>query len=83
MVKTIFLENENGTDTTTEIAWVADASPELVDTVLEKPVSDDGRSQFKWFRLQNGSLILGVFPRGDTYFEIEQRVAKDFEELDN
>jgi hypothetical protein len=33
--------------------------------------SDDGRSQFMWIRLTTGELILGVFPQGDTYQDIE------------
>ena len=32
----------------------------------------DGRSEYVWLRLTNGDLILGVFPRGDTYFEVEK-----------
>lgn len=35
------------------------------------PHSMDGRSNWVWVRLQNGDLILGVFPQGDTYSLME------------
>ena len=51
----------------------AAASPEIVEKVLAAPVDtqDDGngRSEFRWFRLVDGTLILGIFLHGDTYFE--------------
>ncbi len=50
----------------------APASPELVALVLNASEdSDDGRSEWRWFRLPNGDLILGVYPQGDTYCETE------------
>lgn len=49
----------------------ADADPADVNYVLSKDSNDDeGRSQWQWFRLPNGDLILGVFPQGTTYFDI-------------
>jgi hypothetical protein len=33
--------------------------------------SEDGRSNWCWIRLLNGDLILGVFPQGDTYLDME------------
>jgi hypothetical protein len=30
---------------------------------------EDGRSQFCWIRLVDGTLILGVFPQGETYYK--------------
>lgn len=50
------------------IAWAMDASPDAVDYVLTREVGDnDGRSQWVWLRLANGDLMLGTFPRGETY----------------
>lgn len=55
------------------IATMKDASPEAVKLVVNAdPDSDDGRSQWVWLRLQNGDLILGVFPQGDTYCDVEK-----------
>jgi len=55
-----------------EIARAKDASDESVRIVLDAGANtDDGRSSWKWIRLRNGDLILGVFPRGETYFEVE------------
>ena len=52
------------------------ASQALVDMVLSAPEGDpDGRSEWRWFRLANGDLILGVFPCGDTYFEVEHEAS--------
>lgn len=53
------------------------ASQESIIKVLEAVEGDeDGRSQFFWFRLDNGDLILGVYPQGDTYFATEQDHSK-------
>jgi hypothetical protein len=50
----------------------APASQELVDHVLTAPTEgNDGRSEWLWIRLPNGDLILGVYPQGDTYMEVE------------
>ena len=49
----------------------ADADPDDVIYVLSmSPELDDARSQWQWFRLPNGDLILGVFPQGSTYFDV-------------
>lgn len=32
----------------------------------------------EWIRLANGDLILGVFPCGETYFDIEKAVEADW-----
>lgn len=54
------------------LAYVHVASQESVEHVLAQPPHDaDGRSGWVWLRLPNGDLILGVFPRGDTYFNVE------------
>ena len=55
-----------------QIATVHPASQESVDLVMSAPEGGyDGRSEHVWLRLENGDLILGVFPRGDTYFAVE------------
>ncbi len=47
----------------------------VVDKVLAAQVDDpgehDGRSGWRWFRFADGTLVLGVFPHGDTYLETE------------
>jgi len=35
----------------------------------------DGRSEWRWFRLPNGDLILGVFPQGDTYLQFADTIG--------
>jgi hypothetical protein len=55
-----------------------EAGDDAVAKVLERPVHEDGRSEFVWLRLSNGDLILGVFPCGDTYFEVESLVERDY-----
>lgn len=48
------------------------ASPESVGKVLSAdPTSVDGRSPFVWVRFPNGDLVLGVFPQGETYLDVE------------
>lgn len=34
------------------------------------PNTGDTRSDFFWLRLPDGTLVLGVFPQGDTYLEV-------------
>ena len=52
------------------IAYRQEASDDVARMVLAAP-RNDGCSQFYWFRLANGDLILGVYPQGDTYLETE------------
>lgn len=56
----------------------ADADPSDVEYVLgADPTDPDGytRSQFQWFRLPNGDLILGLFPQDVTYFGVTDRAG--------
>lgn len=53
------------------LATYIDASPEAVDFVLEQSEHDDGRSGWTWVTLPNGDVMLGVWPRGDTYMATE------------
>lgn len=53
------------------VATVADANEDAVKRVLEAPIGENGRSNWKWIRLTDGTLVLGVFPHGDTYIETE------------
>lgn len=53
------------------LATAAVADKTVAEKVINSHVGDDGRSEWHWFRLANGDLILGVFPRGDTYMETE------------
>jgi hypothetical protein len=48
--------------------------PEVVfqEFLNRDPEDDDTRSQVLMFRLPNGDLILGFYPQGDTYVEIER-----------
>lgn len=62
--------DKDGFETKAVLARVSEASAESVERVLSASHDDpDGRSQWLWFRLNNGDLIFGVFPQGDTYFD--------------
>lgn len=66
--------DDTGAATEWPIAWVHPASRDSVDYVLSQSsddADDDGRSNWCWIRLQNGDLILGVYPQGDTYSAVE------------
>jgi hypothetical protein len=54
------------------------ASVASVRAVLDLPEGADGRSEYRWIRLANGDLILGVFPTGDGYFAVETNVEDDY-----
>lgn len=72
----VFIEdNSAGNDTEQLCAYVHPASDESVMHVMAQPVNPvdcNGRSEWLWVRLQDGTLILGVFPRGDTYTTVEK-----------
>lgn len=61
-----------------EIAWVAPAKQADAEKLLASDISNDGRSDWKWLRLRDGTLILGVFPCGDTYMEFSDSGVCDF-----
>lgn len=62
-----------------ELAYEFPADPKAVHDVLEAPVgTGDGRSGWTWLRLRNGDLMLGVWPQGETYFEVETMVEQDY-----
>lgn len=70
-VTSIYAEDETGKTTDAVLCHYAPASDDAVRRVLDAGLNDDGRSAWHWFRLQNGDLILGVFPKGDTYLATE------------
>lgn len=72
-VYSIACEDEDEPLNPDHVQYVArsDARQREIDFVLNAdPEDDNGRSQFQWFRLPNGDLILGVFPQGDTYLNV-------------
>ncbi len=73
----IFGADEDGVKTDSLLAWAIPADEAVARAILAQPVGDDGRSGLMWFRLQNGDLILGVFPRGDSYFATEADPKRD------
>lgn len=67
-----YVISETGQETDQFLASVHPAHQDMVNMVLSQPVDEDGRSEFCWIRLQNGALILGLFPQGDTYEYLTQ-----------
>jgi hypothetical protein len=67
-MKVLYVIDENGFNTSTPCATMANADPKIAAKVISAPITDDGRSNWKWFRLANGDLVLGCLPYGDTYF---------------
>jgi hypothetical protein len=64
-----------------QIAYVKPADPEVAAEVLSRTTEGmDGRSPFVWLRLHDGTLMLGVFPRGDTYMEMSDNGVCDWED---
>jgi hypothetical protein len=62
--------------------WLAEsfiASDEGVEMVLTAHTEDgEGRTDWLWIRLNNGDLILGVYPQGETYGRVLAIVAADY-----
>lgn len=68
----IFAEDESG-NFTRQLGWVTPAKQKDVDSLLAKPpIGFDNRSEWVWLRLQDGTLILGTFPQGDTYLDMSE-----------
>lgn len=67
----ISIQDSSGRDTKQVCAFVHPASELSVAHVLGQQVDDDGRSEWVWVRLQDGTLILGVLPMGSTYESVE------------
>ena len=54
--------------------------------VIEAPVNvgdndtfDYGRSEWHWFLLANGDLVMGCFPQSALYEELERTVGDDYD----
>ena len=76
----IFNEDENGKQTV-QVAWVTPAKEADAIELLQMPRHDDGRSDFFWMRMQNGTLLLGVFPQGDNgYIHFSDSGVCDYED---
>ena len=72
--KTIPLDIGNTVNRGDSIAWHGPATEaDVADVLALDEDSDDGRSDWRWVRLVNGDLMLGVFPQGDGYFAFEKR----------
>ena len=48
------------------IATVAPAHPDIAQMVIDAPLHT-GRSVWLWIRLANGDLVLGCYPKAETY----------------
>lgn len=71
--------DDTGAYTERLVAQAFGAGLDGVRTVMNAPLeTGDGRSEWMWLLLQNGDLVLGVFPQGDTYCEIEGLVERDY-----
>lgn len=58
-----------------EVASTHPANADDVEFVLNQDVGMyEGRSDFEWVRLSSGELMLGVWPRGDAYIEVTEKL---------
>lgn len=65
----------------TELAYTTKADPADVAHVLAQPTTGhDGRSDWVWLRLRDGTLALATFPQGDTYMTISDNGKAPFGE---
>ena len=73
----IFAHDADGNMLDLVVAWAVPADAAVARYVMAQAVDDDGRSGLTWFRLNNGDLILGVYPRGMTYERTEADQHRD------
>lgn len=45
---------------------------DVVKVMAQSPNDENGRSDWRWIRLDNGDLALALFPQGETYMELER-----------
>lgn len=73
------IQKEVYDDSDGEPRYIATSTPAVwkdVSHVLRAPTgTEDGRSDWHWLRLANGDLILGVYPRGDTYLQLVEHLG--------
>ena len=63
------------------LAYVSPALAEDVAALLALPaIGHDGRSEWSWVRLRDGTLMLAVFPQGETYERFSEGGVCDFGE---
>lgn len=55
----------------------ADTIVKLLETEPDDS-TDDGRSEWRWLRLADGDLMVGFWPQGDTYMDLEVEVEADY-----
>lgn len=77
----IFAEDDDGKQTD-QIGWITPADKSDVKKLLAKPKEPDGRSGHFWLRFRDGTLMLGVFPTGDTYMEFSDAGVCDWEDAE-
>jgi hypothetical protein len=75
----IFEEDDDGNKTDHQIACTTDAKPADAAAVIAAPINDDGRSDWQWMRLRDGTLMLVCYPRGDTYMQFSDAGVCDWE----
>ena len=51
----------------------------LVARLIAQPEDEDGRSEWRWLFLDSGDLMIGFFPRGNTYSECEVSFTEDWQ----
>ncbi len=51
----------------------------LVARLIAQPEDEDGRSEWRWLHLDSGDLMVGFFPRGNSYSDCEQAFTDDWQ----
>ena len=70
------VENDDGSPL--ELAWISPADPSDFNKLMALRPGVDTRSNPCWVRLRDGSLMLAIFPCGDTYMEFSDGGVCDF-----
>ena len=55
------------------------ANSNAVGEMLRMSPGDDTRSEWRWYRLANGDLMLGFAPHADGYCSMEEHVEADYD----
>ena len=51
----------------------------LVARLIAQPEDEDGRSEWRWLFLDSGDLMVGFFPRGNSYSDCEVAFTEDWQ----
>lgn len=67
-------------DSSLALAWITEATEAEALALIAQAPGDDSRSAWHWIRLSDGTLVLALFPTGESYLALSDSGVCDFGE---